>query len=245
MQKTLYSFTLLATLGLIGYTGYYTFTHYKNAAATPQAVILTATTTTPLPETGTSTTYRTSDGKEITVTETNPLAETMSTISIHSTGFATNTQITLEKNKLQKIWLEDITNDAHEELILTTIASNGGYGEVILFTTASATQLLEIKTPQVTEEDTKPGKLFENYAGHDTFILANKTLTRSFAIKIPQQGTTTPLMSEKQVLYQVLEQGGIYTATFLPITSSSSSLVQATTTKGSLSSQVSTSTKKK
>lgn len=212
MQKLLYTFLFFVTLGLIGYTGYYAFIHPPVAQTPPiSAPVATATSTTTEKQSKT-TVYRTGDGKEISVTETNPAGESLSTITIVTTGFANNQPITLEKNKLTNVYLADLNKDTHEELILiTTSAGSGSYGEVDLYTTTSSSSLNALPVPQITEEDSKLGKLFEGYMGHDTFSLVNNTLIRSYPVYSASSTNTAPTGIERQITYSLKEKNGVYT----------------------------------
>lgn len=235
MQKLLYTFLFFVTLGLIGYTGYYAFIHPPviQVIATPQPTA----TTTPNEKAGKTTVYRTSDGKEISVTETNPAGESLSTITLVTTGFTTNQPMILEKNKLTNVYLADLNKDTHEELILiTTSAGSGSYGEVDIYTTTSSSSLISLPVPQITEEDSKPGKLFEGYMGHDTFSLINNTLIRSYPVYSASSTNTAPTGIERQMQYILKEKNGLFTvelikAPSLPQTATTTSQSSTTTVK--------------
>lgn len=211
MQKPIYVFLLLITTLLIGHTLYYSFTH-QPAAISPvftetasSTELAASTTTVPAP----NTLLTTQSGKTITVTETNPNGESLSTILITSAGFASNTPITLETNTLTHFFLADLNQDTYDELILiTTAQGSGSYGEAIIYTTTNDQGLVPVTIPQLKEEDTKKGGLFEGYMGHDTFTLASGTvLTREFPTYTASDTESLPTGPVKKVFYTLTLKG--------------------------------------
>ncbi len=211
MQKPIYVFLLLITTLLIGYTLYYSSTHQVVAvssvltetASTTEAAA--ATTTEPDP----NTLLTTQSGKTITITETNPIGQSLSTILITPLGFASDTPITLETNKLTKFFLADLNQDTYDELILiTTAQGSGSYGEAIIYTTTDDRGLIPVTVPQLKEEDTKKGGLFEGYMGHDTFLIASGTiLTREFPTYVASDTESMPTGPTRKVLYTLTIKG--------------------------------------
>jgi hypothetical protein len=214
MKRNIYIILCLVTLGLLSYTSYYTITHKDGSAA------LTAATSTPVVATTTvqvedKNTHITKSGKKIKLIETNPTGESLSTITIITEGFATNTPIVLETNKMTNSFYADLNNDSREELIITTSAAgSGSFGEAFIFTTASATTLLPVTIPEITEDDTKKGAFFEGYMGHDSFSIIGNSLIREFPTYKKEDTNNEPTGPIKRIIYSLEEKDGSYFITF-------------------------------
>ena len=214
MQKALYSILIIITLGLIGYVGYYTTTHKKQ----PSTLLSIAT---PVEDVATSTKeiedknmLTTISGKKIHIEETAPADQELSTITLTPSGFATNTPIVLETNKLVDFFLADLNHDTSEELILITGGGSQAYGEATIFTTASSAGLILVAIPEITESDTKKGKLFEGYRGHDSFLLVDGALVRTFKAYSQKDTDDNPTGDMRAILYTLTEALGKYSITF-------------------------------
>lgn len=218
MQKSAYTL-LLITLTLIGYTLFYSSTH-PPLPTTPLLSVTSSTTeeassaTTTEPDS--PNTLTTKSGQKITVTESNPNGLSLSTTVLTPSGFATNTPLTLETNKLRNFFLIDMNKDSFDELVLTTEAQgSGSYGEAFIYTTAFNRELIPVGIPKITENDTKKGGLFEGYQGHDTFgISPNKTLVQEFTTYTASDTNSTPTGPTKKIYYILSEKNGTYTVTF-------------------------------
>lgn len=248
-KKIIYGVLSVATLALLLYTGYYTYSH--KTTSLPAMVVATSTpqvATTTTPDLGTKS-FTTQTGKTITVAETNPSSESLSTLTITTTGFATDTPIILEKNKLTDSFLIDLNKDTFDELVLiTTAQGSGSYGEVSLFTTTKDEKLTPVMVPELTESDTKKGALFEGYMGHDTFAVVDGVLVREFPTFTASDTNSMPTGPKKAVAYTFTEKNGTSTVTYIkhdPLTLVSSSTPGAsssTTTPTSLPPVTATST---
>lgn len=221
MKKNIYITLLIIDVALMVYTGYYVATK----PSTP-AVIVTATSTKevspPIENPPVVRTFPILSGKKIIVSETNPVGESLSTIAITTEGFASNTPLTLEKNKLTNFFLTDLNKDGFEEFIMiTTAQGSGSYGEAIMFTTAKNQSLTPVTIPALTEEETQKGGLFEGYMGHDTFSVIDGLFVREFPIYTATGTNSTPTGLTKKILYTVTEQAGSYAVTFSKATLSS------------------------
>jgi hypothetical protein len=229
MQKNIYIILCVAAIGLTGYTFYYTMSNVAQPAPITITDPTPIATTTPVVED--PNTYTTKSGKKIKLVETNPAGESLSTVTITPTGFATNSPIILELNKLTNSSYADLNNDGYEELIITTVAQgSGSFGEVFIYTTASDTQLLPVTIPEMSEEDTKKGGLFEGYMGHDSFMLVNGKLSREFPTYAKTDTNNEPTGPRKTVLYTLTEKNGSYSITFSKETSSTTPASASSTT---------------
>lgn len=214
MKRNIYIILSLVTLLLLSYTSYYAI-HHKEIP-----VVLSTATSTPLVATTTpiedKNTHTTKSGKKIKLTETNPTGESLSTITITTEGFATNTPITLETNRMTNSFYADLNNDSNEELIITTTAAgSGSFGEAFIFTTASATVLLPVTIPEMTEDDTKKGALFEGYIGHDSFSIIGNNLIREFPTYKKEDTNNEPTGPTKRIIYSLAEKNGNYSIGYI------------------------------
>ncbi len=234
MKKLTYITLILITLGTTLYTSYYTFTQYTNDQIV--ATTVADATTTPVIEALDPNTRITSTGKKITVQDTHPVGESLSTITITTSGFIDNTPVVLEKNKLTNFFLADLNKDGFDELIITTLsAGSGSYGDVLMFTTAGDQALARITTPEVKEEDTKKGGLFEGYLGHDSFNLLDGTLTREFPVYGKGDTNASSSLPAKKLIYSLAEEDGAYVAVLSDASSTKSTPPSLTSTSTSAS----------
>lgn len=214
MKRNIYIILSLVTLGLLSYTSYYTATHKENLTP-PSIATSTPIAETTEPQIEDKNVHTTKSGKKIKLTETNPTGESLSTVTITTEGFATNTPIVLETNKMTNSFYADLNNDSNEELIITTTAAgSGSFGEVFIFTTASTTSLLLVTVPEISEEDTQKGALFEGYMGHDSFNILGNSLIREFPTYKKEDTNNEPTGPTKKIMYTLNEKEGIYFVTF-------------------------------
>ena len=226
MKKNIYITLAIIATALLGYTSYYAITHTQPA----EPVVVATTTPTVASSTPKDTnTYTTKKGMTVTLTETNPVSESLSTITLTTTGFASTAPIVIEVNKMSNSWYADINGDTYEELIITTISQGlGGYGEALIFTTASTSALLPVVSPEISENDTKKGALFEGYVGHDSFNVVRGNLVREFPTYRTTDTNDTPTGPRKAVMYTLAEKNGMYFVSFA--TTTPSSMPEKTTT---------------
>lgn len=235
MQKPTYVLLLVVTISLLGYTLYYSSTHPP--VVTAPILSLVATTT---EEVAVATTTKvinnkllTKTGKTLTVNEANPNGQSLSSISIIPFGFATNTPVTLETNKLTDFFLTDMNGDSFDELVLiSTAQGSGSYGEATIYTTVKDQELLPVTIPKITEDDTKQGGLFEGYMGHDTFAITEKgLLARSFPTFTASDTNSMPTGPIKTLFYTLTEKDNTYTIVFSKDnTTNKQTFLQATST---------------
>lgn len=226
MKRSIYIALCIITLVLLGYTVYYAATHATQAKA-PEIPV--ATTTEVMPED--KSVHTTKDGKKIKLVETNPVGQSLSTITITPSGFSTDTPIVLEVNKMTNALYADLNNDGFEELVITTMAQgSGSYGEVYMYTTASATQLLPVSIPELKEDDTKVGALFEGYMGHDSFTIKNNELVREFPTYLKNDVMSDPTGPTRSIVYTLIEKNGEYSVALTQGTSTPALIEKSTST---------------
>lgn len=232
MKRNIYIALCVVALLLLAYTAYFAMST-KTTPVTTQAPVATSTlviaTTTPSVEK--STTYTTKSGKKIKITETNPIGESLSTITIDPMGFSTNTPIVLDTNKLTNSLYVDLNKDSFEELIITTVSQgSGSFGEVFIFTTASTSMLLPVRIPEMSEADTEKGGLFEGYMGHDSYSIVSDTLIREFPTFKKTDTNSEPTGPRRSIIYSLVKKDMDYTIVFIKGTTTASVLSTATST---------------
>lgn len=245
MKKTIYSILAVVTFGLMLYTSYYMYGHKPIAHPLLSIATSTPQTASSTQDTATTKVFTTTSNKTLTIKETNPDGASLSTIVITPNGFATNTPITLEENKLTDTFLIDMNKDGSEELVLVTTAQgSGSFGEAIIYTTVSSSELLPVAVPSIAEEDTNVGGLFEGYMGHDSFEIINGMLVREFPTYNASDTNSEPTGPRRSVLYSLSEKNGAYSIQFLKYTPSNASSTQLVPITASSSKAVATTTPK-
>lgn len=203
----------MLTIALIAYILY-----YANIKASAQSPVVTEVpkqaTSTPISVSTTTPTktITTKTGKVIHIKETNPDGESLSTITITTEGFASNTPITFERNKLTDFFLADLNKDNFDELIIiTTSAGSGSNSDLDVFTTAKDAGLTKITVPQIQEEDSVKGGNFEGYMGHDSFSVTNGILSREYPIYLATDTNDNPTGGKRKLNYSLTEKNAMYT----------------------------------
>lgn len=195
---------------------------------------MVATTTAPvIEETLAKNILTTKTGKRITVNETNPSGESLSTITITPSGFENNTEIVLEKNKLTNFFLVDINSDGYDELaIITTSVGSGSYGDITLFTTSNDKALTLLDVPALDEDLTKKGALFDGYQGHDNFRKVDGgLLVREFPTYNASDTNNLPTGPLKKVFYTLtMATSGSYSVNLVSEVKIGSSTITTSTT---------------
>ncbi len=230
MKRAIYATLSILSAISISYVIYYVYSHKIEPTPIVEAPAPVIATTTPqkveVPV------YTTKSGKKIKVEETNPSGESLSTITISTEGFATNTPIVLETNRLTNYFYADLNNDSFEELIITTTAQgSGSFGEAFIYTSASSTILIPVTIPELTEKDSLKGGLFEGYMGHDSFMFENNKLTREFPTYKATDIQSEPTGPKRAILYNLQEKNGAY---FITYTKASTTLQMIATTTQSI-----------
>lgn len=214
MKNFFYTILLVLSLSFTGYSSYYAYQEYQKQLLAPKTnVTPKQTQQISLPDL----VLTTKTGKRITIhTEESKASET-SSFTITPTLFATNTPITLETPTLTSSFLADINQDGFDELILVT-ETQDAHGQIIVYTTKNDTGLTPVLVPDIKEDDTRRGGLFEGYGGHDSFVAINNSLTREFPLLDPTSSSTqTSLPTKKRkLIYSMQEIQGSFTLTLSP-----------------------------
>jgi heat shock protein HslJ len=207
MKKVFYFVLFLVSVGLIFVTLFFSKTPQK--VETPP-VATEATTTELSPSNQTVKELTTKTSKKITITDTHPSGASLSTVTLATTGFASDTSITLQSDMLADAFTTDLDGDGYDELILVAQSQgSGSYGTIFVYTTRNDLILSPIQTPEIPEGSaTATGSLFYGYEGHDSFVALNGVLTRQFPTYTQATDTNATPSGEKKTLYYNLTRLG-------------------------------------
>ncbi len=132
----------------------------------------------------TKTEYKTRTGKTILVSESHPLGQSLSNISVAFAGDPASEMKFTDVDPINKVLIGDLDGNGFDELyIITVSAGSGSYGNVIGLASNSDKSLSQITFPPVEEKDLKKGEKFAGYEGHDEFEIIENSLARTFPIK--------------------------------------------------------------
>lgn len=133
------------------------------------------------------------------VTESHPVGQSLSDITVESSGFEHNLDETLnDLDPIKNVHIADLDNNGFDEIYIITVSSgSGSYGNVIGFASNKDKSLSMIHFPLSQEED----ELFAGYMGHDTFSIDENALVRSFPIYLSSDTNNNPTGGTRRVTY--------------------------------------------
>jgi len=145
--------------------------------------------------------YVTRSGKSLFITESHPVGQSLSDISIKSSGFEHNISETFsDSDPIKSVYVTDLDNNGFDEFYLITVSSgSGSYGNVIGFASNNDKSLSMIHFPNISEGDER----FTEYMGHDNFKIANNRLIRSFPIYLPTDKNAIPTGGTRHFFYEL------------------------------------------
>ena len=143
--------------------------------------------------------YVTRSGKSLLIEERHPIGQSLSDISITSTGFEHNlSEVFNDRDPINSVHVADLDSNGFDEFYIITVSSgSGSYGDVIGFASNRDKSLSIIYLPEVLEGD----ESFTGYMGHDTFSIANSRLVRSFPVYRPSDTNNYPTGGTRRVSY--------------------------------------------
>lgn len=230
MKKTIYIVLSVLTTILLGGTLYYTYTHQTIPTAPVAPPVATTTEEVSIPAVPT-TVLMTQTNKKITISDTHPDGESLSTVNITTEGFATNSPVVINDNRLTDFFILDLNKDHYDELVIITQAQgSGSEGGAVIFTTASDTGLIPVTIPKIQDTDIKKGGLFEGYMGHDSFSTSTDgLLIRSFPTYLAKDSNDNPTGPTRSIVYNLIKKGNDYSMLFIKGTTTPYKAVATTT----------------
>lgn len=159
----------------------------------------------PLPSTGTDSStneYLTRSGKAIIISESHPIGQSLSDITVKSAGFEHNlSEAFKDIDPVKNVHIADLDNNGFDEIYIITVSSgSGSYGKVIAFASNQDKSLSMIHFPIFQEDD----EFFAGYMGHDTFSIDENALVRSFPIYLSSDTNNNPTGGTRRVNYGLI-----------------------------------------
>lgn len=145
--------------------------------------------------------YLTRSGKSLLIEERHPVGQSLSDISITSTGFEHNlSEVFKDRDPIKSVHVADLDDNGFDEFyIITGSSGSGSYGDVIGFASNRDKSLSMIHFPEIREGD----ELFAGYMGHDSFLVSNNKLIRSFPIYQPLETNNNPTGGMRRLTYNL------------------------------------------
>ena len=145
--------------------------------------------------------YKTKSGKTISITETHPVSQSLSTIRILSEGFEYEFDETIEDtDPIKDVFLTDLDTTGFDEIYIFTVsAGSGSYGRIIGIASNRDKSMSMINFPEIANSD----PIFDGYMGHDDFTIQNQRLLRSFPIYREQDTNADPTGGVRRIVYML------------------------------------------
>lgn len=175
------------------------FTYYNNdeiICSYVAPVKISSTSTGPLY----TVTYK--SGKRLEIEVDNLKSASTNELSITSDDFKEAISIKMETDPITAVLLADLDKNGYEELyVITSCVGSGGYGEVYAFISDMNVKVVQSSIPEISEDETKRGAMFEGYMGHDTFYIKNSLLVREFPVYKEKDTNANPTGGIKKIFY--------------------------------------------
>ena len=143
--------------------------------------------------------YKTRTGKTITISETHPVGQSLSTIKISTQDFEHNYQeIYEDRDLISNVFLTDLDGNGFDEIYIFTISAGSGiFGTILGFASNKDKSLSMIYFLEIQ----KKAKNFEGYMGHDAFKLEKQKLIRIFPICNEGDTNQNPTGGKRKLVY--------------------------------------------
>lgn len=145
--------------------------------------------------------YATRSGKSLFITESHPAGQSLSDITLQSSGFEHELSETLrDRDPIKNIHVADLNGDGFDEFyIITVSAGSGSYGTVIGLASNRDKSLSIIHFPEIQEGDAR----FDGYMGHDTFEISDGKVIRSFPVYLPSDDNSKATGGRRRLTYDL------------------------------------------
>jgi hypothetical protein len=163
------------------------------------AVIIISCGETEKPEINSQKIYQTKTGKTISVIETHPVGQSLSSIEISTKDFEHNLhEIYKNVDPISDIHIADLDNNGFDEIyIITTSAGSGSYGNVLGFASNKDKSISMISFPEIKKNE----QLFKGYMGHDIISIENNKLVRKFPLYKKNDVNQNPTGGRRKLIY--------------------------------------------
>lgn len=148
---------------------------------------------------------KTKTGKILTVIETHPIGQSISSITITTEGFKVNRTIELNDiDPIEKIELHDLDNDGFDELFLfTRSAGSGSEGNIYAYCSYKDEYLKTLKKEKIDDKEYSKGGLMEGFMGHNRFFFNKQMVVMEFPIYRENDINNKPTGGTKKIYYKL------------------------------------------
>lgn len=148
--------------------------------------------------------YKTTSGKSISIIETHPVGESLSTVVVQTINFENNSIYTLtDIDPVSNIVIADIDANGFDEIyLITESVGSGSYSNIIGYASNKDKSLTPIYIPEISDKD----ELFNGYIGHDTYIFHKNKIIRKFPIYKDGDSNAEPTGGTQEIIY-LLKKG--------------------------------------
>ena len=143
--------------------------------------------------------YKTKSGKTIIISETHPVGQSLSSITISTKDFEHNYPETYENlDPISEVFVADLDGNGFDEIyIVTTSQGSGSYGNIIGFASNKDKSISMIHFPEIEKEDER----FQGYMGHDIFMIEDQKLVRIFPFYNENDTNQNPTGGKRKLIY--------------------------------------------
>jgi hypothetical protein len=151
---------------------------------------------------------KTSSGKTIRLTESHPNGQSLTTLKAEMAGSEKKVSLMLEDiDPITGIKNVDLDKNGFDEIcIFTTSAGSGSYGMVHAIVSLGDTSLISLSLPVPEPDDA----FFSGYMGHDTFVIKDDLIIRSFPVFKEGDPATSPSGGRRMISYELENENGVW-----------------------------------
>ena len=151
---------------------------------------------------------KTKTGKIITVIETHPAGQSISSVIISTEGFEVNRNVNLNDiDPIEKIESKDLNNDGFDELFLfTRSAGSGSNGNFYAYCSDKDKHLKTCKKEKIEEKEYSKGGFMEGFMGHNKFYFDKEMVVMEFPIYKENDKNPTPTGGTGKIYYKLDQQ---------------------------------------
>ncbi len=154
----------------------------------------------------TTTEYLTHSGKHLTLNEVKSGGASIRKLEVIAKGY-TERDDTIgfgDTDPVFKVLQTDLDSDGFEELfIITQSTGSGSYGTIFGIGSYLDKHISAIYIPEVTENDTRSGGLFEGYMGHEKYEVEDEFIVCKFPFYNETDQNSNPTGGQMSVYYSL------------------------------------------
>lgn len=156
----------------------------------------------PTPNSSSYKEYRTKSGKIICITETHPIKENLSTVTISSASLQLETPIVLKDiNPIEKVIVADLNKDGYDEIYITTRSvDTNSFSELFGFASNQDKGLTQINL-HINRKESEKGGIFDGCLGHEIYTFEKEAIVLEFPIYNEKNGNSKPTGATRVITY--------------------------------------------